>query len=487
MKRTSSCSGLVAAAFASLSLMACGDDGGSSGPDAAPLADAGPVCTSATLGAGQEISDSSDENGLLWSGPLTADVGTGGDVIVNFEFYPVGPLTAPIDLAAGINGNYETCAACIRVIALNAAGDEVAKTFFQSGGTMTLTEDPFTNKKMLGTATDVTLVEVTIDPDTFKSTLVPGGVCLSLGTFNLMADAIPTAYTCADATYEDGTTCNCACGAHDPDCDVATAPVAGCTGAQICGGDDTCISVCNVLSTPPVGCPTGVCGFQSATQDICYTAATAVDPAVVGGTCATATPLLCGVVNTVATGLCDNFEGDDKGCREACDAAADCNAGEVCASVIGTSPKGLCITPPVNDTCATAGLITIGTPVNGKTGGAAGNYNAGLEGATCTNSTQQGGDVAYQVVLTANQAITVTLSAVSANFDPSVALLGPGLAAAVCTTATPVTCLKGADAGLDGIGETFTFTATTAGTYFLIVDTFYRNQGGSFTLNVTSP
>lgn len=485
MIRTSSCIGLVAATFTSLLVMGCGDDGGSnSNPDAAP--DSGRMCTAATIAAGQEIGANSDDTGATWSGPLMVDAGTGGDVIINFEFYPGGSLSGPIDLAAGVNANYATCAACIRVSALNAAGDEVAKTFFQDGGTMTLTENPLTSLKMIGTATDVTLIEVTVDPDTFTSTLVPGGVCLSLGTINLNADAVPADWTCPKAAFDDGTTCNCACGAHDPDCDVATAPVAGCTGTQTCSSSDTCIDVCNVLSTPPVGCPTGACGYSSATQDICYTAPTAVDPAVLGGTCASATPLLCAVVNTVGTGLCDNFEGDDKGCRKACDAAADCTAGQVCAGIIGTSVKGLCIAPPLNDTCETAGVIAIGTPVNGKTGGAAGNYNLGLEGAACTNSTQQGGDVAYTVVLTANQTITVTLSNVSANFDPSVALLGPGAAAAICN-ASPVVCLKGADAALDGLGETFTFTATAAGTYFLIVDTFYRNQGGSFTLNVTSP
>ncbi|MBA3456681.1 MAG: hypothetical protein H0T42_26565 [Deltaproteobacteria bacterium] len=483
MKRISSRAALAMATISCLALMACGDDGDSN-PDA-PIVPPR-MCTETSNAATLAISDQSDETFVLWSGTSPTSIG-GGDTIINFEFYDVDqPLTGTIDLAAGVNANYETCAACIRVRALNAAGDAVEKTFFQDGGTITLTEDPITNKRMIGTATDVTLVEVTIDEDTFVSTPVAGGVCLSLGTITLNADAIPAAWTCPDAAFDDGTTCNCACGARDPDCDMAAAPVAGCTGTQVCSAQNTCIDVCNVLSTPPVGCPAGVCGFASATQDICVTSATAVDPAVLGGTCATATPILCAVVNTVATGLCDNFEGDDKVCREACDGADDCAVGEVCAPVIGTSPKGLCITPPLNDTCETAQLITIGTPVTGKTGGALGNYGAGLEVAACTGASQNGGDVAYQVVLTAGQMITVTVSGVSPKFDPSVAILGPGTAAAVCGV-NPLNCLKGADAGLNGAMETFTFTATTAGTHFLIVDTFFRNQGGTFTLNVTSP
>lgn len=473
-------------ALVSLLLVAAcggGDSDNNPTPDAAPTPDTGPSCTMTTLGGAQAFVDGSD-SAILWSAPIATDLGGTGETLINFEFYSgiETSLSGTIDLAVGNQANYKTCAACIRVLTINAAGDAIEKTWFQTGGSITLTEDPFTNQKMLGSADNVTLAEVTVDPMTFESTLVPGGTCLSLGSIQLMADAVPAAWTCAKEAYDDGTTCNCACGEHDPDCDIMAAPVAGCTGAQVCGRDDTCIDVCDVLSTPPVGCPTGTCGFESATRDICYTDAAVVDAAALGGTCA-GNALFCGVANTVATGLCDSFEGDDKQCREACDATADCAATEVCAPIIGA--KGLCITPPVNDTCELAQLITIGTPVNGRTGGAGSNYNAGLEAATCTGVSQAGADVAYRVVLTANQAITVTLSNVSANFDPSVALVGPG-AATVCN-ATTIACLKGADAGVEAEGETFTYTATTAGTYYLIVDTFYRTQGGSFTLNVTSP
>ncbi|NVB80466.1 MAG: hypothetical protein HOV81_18885 [Kofleriaceae bacterium] len=469
--------------------MACGgDDGpGKVTPDASvpPMEDSntGPMCTETAIAPTQTLADS-NEDAILWSGPVTTNLGATGDTLVQFEFYSgLDNLTAPIDLAAGNQANYQTCAACIRVLAINAAGNMIEKQYFQSGGTLTLTEDPFTHQRMVGSVTNLSLVEVTVD-DMYKSTPVPGGVCLSLGNLTLNADAVPAEWTCPKADYADGATCNCACGAHDPDCDVANAPVAGCTGAQVCGDEDTCIDVCNVLSTPPVGCPAGTCGFYSSTQDICYTDATAVDAAALGGTCTSTTALFCGVTNTVATGICDVFEGDDLGCRKACDDAADCAAGQLCSAIVGT--KGLCITPPANDTCETAATLTIGTPVTGNTGGSTSNYNTGLETTACTGVSQKGGDVAYQVTLAANQAITVKLTNVSPNFDPSVALLGPGTAAAVCN-ANPVACLKGADAGLDGANETFTFTATTAGTYFVIVDTFYQTQGGKFTLTVTSP
>jgi hypothetical protein len=143
------------------------------------------------------------------------------------------------------------------------------------------------------------------------------------------------------------------------------------------------------------------------------------------------------------------------------------------------------VTPPANDTCAAAIPLVIGTPVMGSTAGAARNYNMGLEGATCTGFAQPGPDVVYSLALTANQTVTVTLSNTAPTYDGSIALLGPG-AATICDAAPITTCVKGADATFDGQNETFTYTATTAGTYFVIVDAFGANEGGTFTLNVTS-
>ncbi|HVK84060.1 MAG TPA: hypothetical protein VM513_08130 [Kofleriaceae bacterium] len=473
---------LLAVAASTLALAACGDDGGSNTPDAPPQPDA-PSCTAIAVSDTPVFNENSDDSFIMWSQPVSTSLGS-GDTLLNFEFYGgiESSLAGTIDLTTGNQNNYATCAACFRVIVLNAAGDDIEKQFFQSGGSVTLATDPLTSRVMMGTTTDLTLTEVTVADD-YTSTPVAGGVCLSLGSINLMADSVPAAWTCPKDQYADGTTCNCECGAHDPDCDIDNAPVGGCTGAQVCGVDDTCVDACDVLATPAVGCPAGVCGYETADRDICYTDTTLVDAAALGGTCTTATALFCGVSNTVATGLCDKFEGDDLGCREACDATADCATGEVCAPLIGT--KGLCVTAPLNDTCETATPLVIGTPVTGSTAGAASNYNMGLETAACTGASQAGGDIAYSVTLTANQAITVTVSAVSPNFDPSVAIVGPG-AGTVCN-ASPIACLKGADAGLDGAGETFMYTATTAGVYYIIVDTFYQRQGGKFTLAVTSP
>ncbi|MBA3541628.1 MAG: pre-peptidase C-terminal domain-containing protein [Deltaproteobacteria bacterium] len=495
MTTTRSSRTLFASLLCAVSLLGCSDDkkparpdAGGGDPDAAVIPDApGRTCVTATVGP-QEIGEGANDGFISFSGPVTTPLGDGGDSTFALEFYGgLEPtLAAPIDLSAGNQSNYATCAVCLRVFSTDATG-MLARQFFQDSGTVTLTEEPFTNKKMIGSATDVTLVEVTVDPEAtppYTSTEVVGGVCITLGNLTLNADAIPAAWTCADAAYEDGANCDCACGAVDPDCEIATAPVVGCTTGQICS-EAVCTDVCNVLSTPPVGCPAaggGVCGYETSTQDICYTDPTIVDPALLGAACG-ANTTFCAVANTVAAGVCDRFIAGDGVCREACDATADCNAGQVCSPFLGT--KGVCETAAANDTCATAVQLTIGTPVTGTTVGGVSNYNLGLEPATCTGFAQRGSDVTYRVTLTANQVVTVALSDVSAGFDPSLALLGPG-GVAVCT-ASPVVCLAGADAGVGGGAETFTFTTTAAGNYYVIVDAFSATRAGTFTLTVTSP
>ena len=379
-----------------MSLVACGGGDKKATPDAAKTVDAAPDArTCGTLTAPGSTAIDILNNGatqqtpfIIWGGP-GGDFGDGNMTTLQFEFYGgiETSLQGTFDLSQGNQASYMTCAVCLHGYSLDAQGNPI-KQFFQSGGSVTLTEDPFTNQHMVASFSNVTMQEVTIDPQTFASTPVAGGLCASYGSFTADHDKVPNAYTCAKATYADGTNCDCGCGgsganpAADPDCANGNATVAGCTTGQICYYNDTCE------------------------------------------------------------------------------------------------------TAPLNDKCTAATPITIGTPVTGTTVNAANNYNSGLEGMTCDGISQAGPDVAYSVVLTANQAITVTLSGLDTTYDGSVALVGPGTAATACD-ANPITlCVKGADAGTEGQNETFTYTATTAGTYYLIVDSFYPNEAGAFTLTV---
>jgi hypothetical protein len=140
--------------------------------------------------------------------------------------------------------------------------------------------------------------------------------------------------------------------------------------------------------------------------------------------------------------------------------------------------------PPDNDTCETAKPLTLGSQVLGTTHDATPNYSSGLE--TCTGFEQPGQDVVYSISMVAGSSYSVYL-APEASFDASVSLLGPGTAS-VCNI-TPVHCLVGSDNGFSGDPESFLFTATQTGTYYIIVDSFLTGEtgSGSFSIQVTSP
>ncbi|HEY5926173.1 MAG TPA: PPC domain-containing protein [Kofleriaceae bacterium] len=371
-----------------ISFAGCGDDGGSTmkTPDAFIIVDQGidaRACTGVTAGTLDFLTY--DPQGFIaWEGPLMGDLGDGNTLVYRYEIYNgiEASLSGTFDLKAGNQANYKTCAICVRAFSVNAMG-EVVKQFFQSGGSVTITQDPYATKHLKATFTDLQLEEVTINQQDFTSTPVAGGGCTSFpSSFMVDRDRVPSAWTCTRTEFDSGTNCDCMCGVSDPDCSIATAPVVGCTTGQAC--------------------------FANA-----------------------------------------------------------------------------CVTPPTNDTCATATALTLGTPVMGNTAGGGRNYNMGLEGATCTDFPQPGSDVAYSVALTAGQVVTVTLSGVQATYDAAVALVGPG-APTICDAMPITTCVAGADAMFDGQNETFMFTVVTAGTYYVIVDSYSTSEAGSFTLTVTA-
>jgi hypothetical protein len=139
-----------------------------------------------------------------------------------------GDLTGMFDLAAPGDDNYATCSRCVRLI-VDAEGQAAGKIFFQLSGTMDI--DPASTQlsgTIDATLTDVTLVEVEIDPDTFESTPVSGGECLHLatGTIDVVAPVVPATWTCDAEFYADGQ-CDCGCGAFD-DLDCTDMTVGSC-------------------------------------------------------------------------------------------------------------------------------------------------------------------------------------------------------------------------------------------------------------------
>lgn len=369
------------------SVAACsgGSDNHNKTPDAFVIHDMaidGRACGTAT-GDMHDFGTFIEGSFISWSGKMTG-IGGATPVDYSFEFYDgIEPsLQGTFDLKAGNQANYSSCAVCVHAFVRDTQG-KVIKHYFQSAGSITLSEDPFTNKHLIASVTGLQMEEVTVADQTFVSTPVPGGECASVADYTVDHDRVPNAWTCTHAEFDNAASCDCVCGTPDPDCWITTTPVVGCTTGEAC--------------------------FRDA-----------------------------------------------------------------------------CVTPPANDTCATATAITIGTPVTGTTAGAKRNYSAGLDASACTGSLQPGPDVVYTVDLAAAQQITVTLSGLEPTYDGGVSLVGPG-AAALCDAMPIATCVAGADDKFAGQTETFTYTAVTAGTYFVIVDGYTPEDGGAYTLGVTSP
>jgi hypothetical protein len=110
------------------------------------------------------------------------DLGFGGTLpdIISFEFY--SQATGTFNLAIGNDSNFKTCTQCVVIYQdLNGPNDP-QKNFFQTGGTLTIDMNtvPGVAADVGLSWTNLTLAEVTIDPDTFTSTLVPGGDCYTV-------------------------------------------------------------------------------------------------------------------------------------------------------------------------------------------------------------------------------------------------------------------------------------------------------------------
>jgi hypothetical protein len=224
----------VLACLLASSLFACGDDGGHPHqiPDSKP-ADA-QMCqavsdVSAELDyAGFTPADGSDGAVIFWTGQL----GTfeGETLYYDIGFYDgVDTITGTIDLGSDINATYATCAVCVLAYTLDA-DDNIAKAWFQSGGTMNVAADPIVSKNLNAMITGLKLIE--ISPS--DASPITGGSCLDYTDGTLMHNAVPNAWSCDDGKYNSGGSCSCLCGIVDPDCnDTTTAgTLEGCTGGE---------------------------------------------------------------------------------------------------------------------------------------------------------------------------------------------------------------------------------------------------------------
>ncbi len=128
-----------------------------------------------------------------------------------------GEVPGTYDLAAPGDDNYQTCSRCIMM-----RGDLLTmngKAYFQKSGSITIEASSDTvNGTLNATVTDLTLIEVEVDPD-FYTTPVANGECFHIASITAAATppVLPGAWLCPADTYADGD-CNCGCGAPDSDC-----------------------------------------------------------------------------------------------------------------------------------------------------------------------------------------------------------------------------------------------------------------------------
>jgi len=174
----------------------------------------------------------------------TLDIAGPEEDVFRLEFYGnTASITGTIDLSAAPNTTYETCEVCV-LLGQDIMMDMSLTYFFPTAGTLELgaTSPPF----MSGTLSDVTLIEVTIDQDTFVTTPVPDGACYHITSVPFMFAAPPGTWAC-DPLYfgtNGADDCDCGCAVTDPDCADMTA--AAC---DYCNDEGSCAEAAADCST----------------------------------------------------------------------------------------------------------------------------------------------------------------------------------------------------------------------------------------------
>lgn len=366
----------------------------------------------------------------VYLAPLATALGGAAIDVAGLEFYD--DATGNIMIGAGANNNYATCEQCLLVYEDVPASGPPARFYYPTGGSIAITPQSLPDTDgLVATLTDVTLVEVTIAPGpSFMSTPVPGGQCLHIATASVNLPAPPPEWECGAEFYAASDGCDCECGAPDPDCMDTAQLVFGCGLTH--AATDTNRSQCSA----------GVC-VQPATWTC--TAAQFND--------GTACNCNCG--------------GSDIDC-ENLEPVTGCQAAEFC------STSSTCVAATGGEACASATPLTPGVTYGTLAGKAA---TLDPTGTGCTGFEQSGRDVVYSVSLTAGQRLEVL--ARQADGDVGVYLLSN----VACNAVTQ--CVAGTDDfGLGGY-EAFAYTATTTGTYYLVVDTYNDTNTAPYVLYTT--
>jgi cysteine-rich repeat protein len=296
---------------------------------------------------------------LSSNGIMIADVSVEGPDpdFFQIEFYELNDIqmTGTFDLAASPDDNYETCDRCVLVYADNT-DTGTGKYFFQESGAMQLdfvTSPPGTSPASAGSLANVKLIEVTIDPQTYESTPVANGACLTLDA--LAWDFTPVEGTPCEAAEECGNPVTQVCDVTSETCVAGQCDgnTLNCAATELCLAqvEDPLVGACYTQCTPFTvdACANGFECVNLSLDNltgVCYQTglgATASDCAIVDTTTACVAGDVCALGNGAQSTChqqCTIFAADP-----GCPAATDCTYNSLCVDATGTDPAaidGLC-------------------------------------------------------------------------------------------------------------------------------------------------
>ncbi|MBS2032255.1 MAG: hypothetical protein JST54_30425 [Deltaproteobacteria bacterium] len=188
---SSGSTGSSAASTASSSSTASGGSSGSSGTSGS--------CTEITLGTWQAAAENATGGAAPTAFQALASPDLGADGVpdvAQIELYTDDVDT--FDLSQYPNDNDATCEQCVRLFQDLRADGGLARQFFQSRGTFAITAADSVAGLLEGSLSDVTLVEVTVDPTTSVSEPVPGGSCLHIASSSV--NVVPPGTTSASSS-----------------------------------------------------------------------------------------------------------------------------------------------------------------------------------------------------------------------------------------------------------------------------------------------
>jgi hypothetical protein len=195
---------------------------------------------------GFEAGDSSFE--VFEDGELIEILHATANAAISVEFYPAldgstpsplaGPGTYPIAATPG-DQNYETCQTCV-LIRENCGENGCETTYFATGGSIEVASIDKANNIINATLSDLVLVEVTIDAETYSSTPVANGKVYCIDSVSL--DTTPECLQSTDCQDPTKPICDAGVcvGCVTPfDCAAGTAVCAAgtCVAGEACTGD----------------------------------------------------------------------------------------------------------------------------------------------------------------------------------------------------------------------------------------------------------